>query len=279
MKKKNIIDFSLLLALGALSSLSLPPINFFLINFFTFSIFFIFLFKKLDIQFNKKIFFFYGWLFGFGYFSSNLYWVTISLTFDQGLNFLIPIALLLIPAFLALFYGVVALIFYLFNFKDVISSFFLFSLLFGLTEYIRGNILTGFPWNLIVYSFSENINFISFLSIIGTYSLNLLAISFFTAPAVYILKKSKKEILVSIILLLFPILFFAYGISYKNFFLSKEPSKIPYTIRVLSSNISLDRFYEKTETEIVMNELIKLSAPNLDKKIFFYGLELYLTPI
>ena len=142
--------------------------------------------------------------------------------------------------------------------------------MFGLTEYIRGNILTGFPWNLIVYSFSENINFISFLSIIGTYSFNLLAISFFTAPAVYILKKiQKRNFSIYYIIIISNFIFFAYGISYKNFFLSKEPSKNPYTIRVLSSNISLDRFYEKTETEIVMNELIKLSAPNLDKKIFF----------
>ena len=173
-----------MLILGALSSLSLPPFNFFFINFFTFSIFFIFLFKKLNIQFQKKIFFFYGWLFGFGYFLSNIYWITISLTFEQDFNFLIPIAIFLIPAFLSLFYGIVTLIFYIFNFKNIISSFFLFSLLFGLTEYLRGNILTGFPWNLIVYSFSENINFLSFLSIIGTYSFNLLVITFFTAPAI-----------------------------------------------------------------------------------------------
>ena len=61
-----------------------------------------------------------------------------------------------------------------------------------MTEYARGNVLTGFPWNLIIYSFSENIDFLSFLSVIGTYSFNLLVISFFTVPAVYVLRKSKK---------------------------------------------------------------------------------------
>jgi len=257
-----------MLALGALSSLSLPPFNFFLINFFTFSAFFIFLFKNLNFC-NKKIFFLYGWLFGFGYFLSNIYWITISLTFDQDFNFLLPIALILIPAFLALFYGIITLIFYIFSFKNVISAFFLFSLLFGLVEYIRGNILTGFPWNLIIYSFSDNISFLSILSVIGTYSLNLLVISFFIAPAIYILRKSKKEIVVSIVLLLLPILFFTYSFSYKKIFLSKELKKNPFTIRVISSNISLNRFYKNIDTKNVITELINLSSPDPEKKIFF----------
>ena len=230
--------------------------------------FFIFLFKNLNIS-NKKIFFFYGWLFGFGYFLTNTYWITISLTFDQNFIFLLPIALILIPAFLALFYGIVAFIFYIFSFKNVISAFFLFSLLFGLVEYIRGNVLTGFPWNLIVYSFADNINFLSILSVIGTYSLNLLVISLFTAPSVYILRKSKKEILVSILLLLFPILLLTYSASYKKIFLSKELKENSYVIRIISSNISLDRFYKKKDTENVINELISLSAPDPEKKIFF----------
>ena len=70
---------------------------------------------------------------------------------------------------------------------------FLFSLLFGLTEFIRGNILTGFPWNLIVYSFSENLTFMSPLSIVGTYSFNLLMISFFCYTSSFFLKKIKKR--------------------------------------------------------------------------------------
>ena len=179
------------------------------------------------------IFFLHGWLFGFGYFLSNIYWITISLTFDQDLNFLVPIALIFIPAFLAIFYGIVTFVFYIFSLKNLISAFFLFSLLFGLVEYIRGNILTGFPWNLIVYSFSDNIKFLSFLSVVGTYSLNLLITSFFVAPAILILRRSKKEIIVSIIILLiFPILLLSYSTSYKNIFLSKELKENPYIIRL-----------------------------------------------
>ena len=269
MKKKTVLDLLFLFFLGVLSSMSLPPFNFFFINFFTFSVFFIFIFKKTDNFSKKFIFFSYGWAFGFGYFLTNLYWITISLTFDQSFSFLIPIALVLIPAFLALFYGFVTIIYSFLNIKNLISAFFLFSLLFGLVEFIRGNILTGFPWNLIIFSFSEQLNFISFASIIGTYSFNLLVISLFSAPALIILRKSKKEILVSFFFILIPILLLVYGSSYKQKFLNTDIKKNSYVIRAIGSNISLDRFYDNTSAETVINELINLSAPEKNKKIFF----------
>ena len=52
--------------LGAATSLSLPPLNYLIINFITLSLLFIFLIKKSEKTKNKKIFFLYGWLFGFG---------------------------------------------------------------------------------------------------------------------------------------------------------------------------------------------------------------------
>ena len=266
MNKKFIIEILLVIILGGLTSLSLPPFNFFLINFFTLSILFIFLFKKLAVQRGRNFFFLYGWLFGFSYFLSSLYWITISLTFDPNFTFLIPIALILIPSFLGLFYGLATFIFYKLKIKKLLSSFFLFSLLFGLVEFLRGNILTGFPWNLFIYSLSENLSFISFVSIVGTYSLNLLIISFFSAPAIYILRKSKVEVFISIFMLLIPILFLYYGKLHKQKFLNSEIIDNPYLIRIIGSNISLDRFYSDNQTESIINELINLSSPETNKR-------------
>ena len=269
MKKNLKLEFLLLLILGALTSLSLPPFNFFIINFFTLGIFFGFLFKRLSQQLPKRFFFYYGWCFGFSYFLSSLYWITISLTFDKDFNFLIPISLILIPSFLALFYGLITFFFYLFNPKNILSSFFLFSSLFGVIEFVRGTILTGFPWNLIVYSFSESLNFISIISVIGTYSLNLIIISFFTMPALYILRSSNKDIVVCISLLFLSVIFFTYGIYQQKKFKNYTVKENPYTVRIIASNISLDRFYNKTYAEDVINELISISSPEKKRKTFF----------
>ena len=268
MKKKIYFEFLFLIILGALTSLSLPPYNFLFINFVTFSLFFIYIFKKKKSSNNNKTFL-YGWFFGFGYFLTNIYWIAISLTFDENFKFLFPIALILIPAFLAIFYGVATYFFFLINMKKPVSNLLLFSLLFGVIEFLRGTILTGFPWNLIAYSFSNNLEIIQFTSLIGTYAFNILCISFFTSPAIFILRENKKEIAICICFLLSPIILYMTGSSKIKSFQSLDIIENDYVIRAIGSKIDLDRFYGKTNAASVISELIELSEPDLETKTLF----------
>ena len=191
--KRNLLSHVYIFSLGILSSFSLPPYNFFLINFFTFSALFIFFVKQKFIL-TKTGYFLNGWIFGFGYFMSSLYWITISLTFDQNFKIFIPIAFLLIPLFLAIFYGMATYFFYYFKKFSNISLVLTFSAIFSISEFIRGNILSGFPWNLISFSFSEFLPMLQILSFIGTYSFNLLCLSLFILPSFFYLKKEKYDI-------------------------------------------------------------------------------------
>ena len=267
MKKNIYLDLLYLFFLGVVSSLSLPPFNYFIINFLTFSLLFIFLFKKnSNYKFN---FFLYGWAFGFGYFISNIYWISISLTFDENFKALIPLSLILIPAFLAVFYGMVTYLFKILKFKQIVSSFFLFSLLFGIIEFLRGYILTGFPWNLIAFSFSNHPELLSITSIIGTFGFNLFCFSLFASPSIFILRDSRKDLIVCILFLILPILFYMYGTFYKKKFLNLEATNNNFVIRVIGSNINLDRFYQDVNPTLIINELIKISKPDPSKKIFF----------
>ena len=252
-----------------LTSLSLPPYNYFIINFFTFTAFFYFLIKKLNQKKNKKLFFIYGWLFGFGYFFTNLYWVSISLTFDQNYKFLIPFTIFLIPSFLAVFYGLVSFIFLIYKPKKILSSLLFFSLIFGIIEFIRGSILTGFPWNLIAYSFSNQIEFISIISITGTYGFNLFCILLFTCPAIFLLKEKNKDIGVNIIILLLVIFILIYGSFYKNKYNSLADKNLNYKLRIIGSNVELNRFYQNVDSISIIEELTKISKPNLNDKTIF----------
>jgi len=267
--KRKYIEIVFLIILGAASSLSLPPYNYLIINFFTFSAFFIFLFKKSKITQSKKYFFFYGWLFGFGYFLSSLYWISIALTFDQNFKFLIPITIILIPSFLGIFYGLVTFCFIISKSKKIVSSFLVFSLFFGVLEFIRGSILTGFPWNLIAYSFVNHLEILSITSLIGTYGFNLFCISLFASPAIFILRETRKDIGVCVVFLILPLLFYLYGSSYKETFNSSDVTNYDYKVRVIGSNISLDRFYLNIDPVSVINELIEISEPEKDDKTIF----------
>ncbi len=269
MKKESFTSCLFLIFLGIITSLSLPPFNYFIINFLTFSLIFIFLIKRSKIHQKKKIFFLYGWLFGFGYFASSLYWISISLTFDENFKSLIPLTIFIIPGFLSIFFGLISYMFIVFKSKKIINSFLIFSLIFGILEFLRGSILTGFPWNLIAYSFSNQSEILSITSVIGTYSFNLVCVSLFTSPALLVLRYSKLNIGISIFFLIVFVSFYSYGVYYEDKF-SKEKKEIyDYKIRVIGSNISLDRFYSNIDTVSIIEELVKISNPKLKEKTIF----------
>ncbi len=269
MSKKFYIEIIFLVLLGAATSLSLPPFNYIIINFLTLSMFYIFLVKKFKTNKKRKLFFLYGWLFGYGYFLSNLYWISISLTFDDDFKFLIPFSIILVPGFIALFYGLVTFLFVILKPKRNLSSFFLFSAIFGIVEFLRGSILTGFPWNLIVYSFSNQIEILNITSIIGTYSLNLFCISLFTSPSIFILRDNKKDIAVCIAFFITTMSFYVLGSQNLEKFKKKELNQHDYKIRIVGSNISIDRFYYNIDPISGIEELIEISSPQKNENIIF----------
>ena len=117
--------------------------------------------------------------FGFGYFISSLYWIVNSLTFEEVFKPLIPYALILVPLFLGLFYGFASLLTSYFKIGKNFSTILIISLSFSIIEFIRGFILGGFPWNLIVYSWTDYLYSLQILSVLGTYTFNLITITFF----------------------------------------------------------------------------------------------------
>ncbi len=252
------------------TSLSLPPYNFILINFLTFPIFLFILIeiqKKTDSSWlNFKI----GWLFGIGYFLSSIYWIVYALTFDDIFKSLIPFALIIIPCFLGLFYGVITLVVSRFKLNKNFSSILIFSLVFGVVEFIRGFILGGFPWNLIAYSWTNYLNSLQVLSIIGTYSLNLISITIFALPLLIIFQKKIKSKISLLIFLLFILscnhFYGLWKIKNDEKFYSEFKN---LKIKIISPKISIDRFFESNNENTIINELVELSNPNILQKTIF----------
>ena len=238
--KNKIILYLIVFSLGLISSFSLPPYNLFYINFFSYStLLWILLFNSKEKFVSFKI----GWIFGFGYFISNLYWITHSLTFEDIFKPLIPFALILIPLFLGLFYGFSTLAFSILNPKKNILSVLMLATSLSIFEYIRSFILGGFPWNLIAFSFVNYSEFIQLLSITGTYAFNSMIILLFLSPIILFFKY-KKKFKISIFGFLLFIIFANYfwgNSNLKNYELV-EKDNLGFTIKVISPKIKIKRY-------------------------------------
>ena len=259
--------------LGILTTLSFAPFNLTLINFFTFPIllFLVFLLKKrTESKYRKKksirYFFYLGSAFGFGFFLSGNYWISISLTHDDMFIGLIPFAVILIPLFLSLFFGFVILIIGPFAKKNIFFIL-LFSLVFSLFEFLRGNILTGFPWNLISYSWSWSLESLQILSLIGTYSLSLISITFFCIPFLFFKKEiNKKNILFFLSFLIIFLGNYFYGYIKINNDINLFDESL--SVKIVSPSFALQD-YQNLDEDLQLKRLIKISNPEKKKKTLF----------
>ena len=257
-----------ILILGVITSFSLPPYNYWFLNFLTFSLLLRFLLKNKLKNLNNFIIF--GYLFGFGFFASNMYWIPFSLGFDDSLNFLIPLAIILIPAFLSVFYAFAFAVFKLFiNSKSIFVNIMTFSLVIGFFEYLRGIFLSGFPWNLFAYSFSENIEFIQITSLVGIYGFNTLLLTIFCLPSILYLSKKKTDLIGFSLIILITICSYFYGIIRIESFRSLETKTLSTNFKVLSTNIPIERFYSNVDGEEVLIKLIDLSNPTKNEDTIF----------
>ena len=150
--------------------------------------------KKSKNVYRKKPYlknlFLVGYLFGVGFFLSGIYWISHSLTYDEQFMYLIPFALILIPLFLGLFFGLGTLMagpFIANNFVSVL----IFCSSLSFLDFLRSKILTGFPWNLWAYSWSWFPEVLQLLNHIGLFAFNLLSLTIFCLPLLLIFKKRK----------------------------------------------------------------------------------------
>ena len=265
------------LILGSLTILSFEPFNLTIINLIIFPFFFyllVYINKRSKVIYRqkpyKKNLFIFGLAFGFGFYLSGISWITNSLTFDENFKILIPFALILIPLFLSLFVGLTTLIIgpYL---KLNFPSLLIFTTSLAFSDYLRSNVLTGFPWNLWAYSTIQINEILQITNLIGLYSYNLFVITIFTLPIIYFFKISKiKKIISFIVIFFFIFSLYIYG----NYEVNKnkkslESVKEKIYVKVISPNFNLEYGLTDQEIEKRFRKLIKYSDPDQGKETLF----------
>ena len=265
--QNKILIYLFVFLLGLISSFSLPPYDFFYLNFLSYpALFWILLFNSQDKMASFNI----GLMFGFGFFISNLYWITNALTFEDVFKPLIPFALILIPLFLGLFYGFSTLFFSFLKPKKNLVSILVLATSLSIIEYIRSFILGGFPWNLIAFSFVNYLEFIQILSLIGTYAFNLIVIFLFFLPLILFFDYNiKKKITILIFSLLTILGNYIWGNSIIEKYQKIENKDLQFTIKIISPKIDINRYFQNENPSKLITELINISEPDRSKETIF----------
>ncbi|MBO6717783.1 MAG: apolipoprotein N-acyltransferase [Rhizobiaceae bacterium] len=124
-----------------------------------------------------------GWWFGFGYFIGGLWWVGNAMMVDLArYAWALPIAVLALPAILAVFYGLAAALARPL-WSDGVGRIAALAAAFGLAEWLRSFVLTGFPWNAIGYAAMPVPTLMQSVGIVGMVGMNALAVFVFCLPA------------------------------------------------------------------------------------------------
>ena len=171
-------------AAGALSALALPPVNAWPILFVTFPV----LVWLVDGAAAGRFSGAWraagaGWCFGFGYFLAGLYWIGYAFLVDaKTFGWLLPVAVAGMPAGLALFtalgLGAARLVWV----RGPVRMLALAGMLAG-AEWLRGHVLTGFPWNTFGYALTQPLALAQGISLVGVWAYTFLAIAVFASPA------------------------------------------------------------------------------------------------
>jgi apolipoprotein N-acyltransferase len=200
-----------------------------------------------------------GWWFGLGYFVPGLYWIGYAFLVDADtFAWLLPFAILGLPAYLALFTALGFALARLFWTRDA-SRVIALAASLTMSEWLRGHALTGFPWNTLGYALSEPLALAQTASLIGLWGLTFLAVAIFASPAVLIdgTSRGRKPWIAPVLALVLLLVMTVFG----AIRLSQHPTVLLANtkLRIMQPNLQQDARFNYSAKAEVMKKYLTLS--------------------
>lgn len=178
----------LLLALlaGAVGTLAMPPVDFPPAMLVSLPV--LFLLARAARGFWQA--FWAGTVWGTGQFITGLYWIVFSyLVPPADFALMGPPTVFGLAVLLALFVGAACGCYrvlarrFAVRFDTAWRQVVLFALCFAVFEWLRGHVMTGFPWNLIAHAWNPSTAMLQSAAVVGVWGLSLVSLLIFTLPA------------------------------------------------------------------------------------------------
>jgi apolipoprotein N-acyltransferase len=200
-----------------------------------------------------------GWWFGLGYFVPGLYWIGYAFLVDAStFAWLLPFAILGLPAYLALFMALGFALARLFWTRDA-SRVVALAASLTISEWLRGHALTGFPWNTLGYALSEPLALAQTASLIGLWGLTFLTAAIFASPAALIdgTSRGRKPWIAPGLALVLLLAMAIFGVVR----LSRQPTVMLANVklRIMQPNLQQDARFNYAAKADVMKKYLTLS--------------------
>ncbi|MGI9354372.1 MAG: apolipoprotein N-acyltransferase [Rhizobiaceae bacterium] len=179
---------------GAISALGLAPYHVFPVLFFTLPVLVWLLDGAIPPAGRSGFFgvfsrywpaFRTGWLFGFGYLLAGMWWVGKAFLVDADeFAWLLPFAVLALPAGLGLFYGFGAALARI-AWGDGWVRLAALAAALTLAEWLRGTLLTGLPWNTLGMIFMPTPLLMQTAGLVGLYGVTFLTVFVASSPGIF----------------------------------------------------------------------------------------------
>ncbi|MFG1365357.1 apolipoprotein N-acyltransferase [Xanthobacter sp. V7C-1B] len=198
-----------------------------------------------------------GWWFGFGYFLASLWWIGDAFLVEADVfGWLLPFAVLAMPTGLALFPAIGAVLARLLWSKGGLR---LFALAFGLTvsEWLRGHVLTGFPWNTFGYAFAQSDLLMQSAALVGIWGLTFFAVLLLSSPVLLLVPDRRNLAAVACAALLL-----AGAAGWGGWRLAATPLEVVpgVHLRVMQPNLPQDKKFAYDRRREILADYLALSA-------------------
>ena len=245
---------------GALAVLSVPPFSFFAVLFVSFTLL-VWLIDGAngnpDAGFLGRLrpAFWTGWWFGFGYFTGGLWWLGNALLIQaEDFAWALPIAVFGLPAVLAIFYGL-ATAFARALWSDGLGRIFALAAGFGLAEWLRSFVLTGFPWNAIGYGAMPVPLLMQSSALIGIFAMSALAVFVFSVPALIATRRGAVPgLLLALVLLAAHV-----GFGYWRLSTPLPQADGNMVVRLVQPSVDQSRKWDDEERVRIFDQLVALT--------------------
>jgi apolipoprotein N-acyltransferase len=206
-----------------------------------------------------------GWWFGFGYFLAGLYWIGHALLVDaQTFGWFLPVAVAGVPAVLAIFTAIGiagARLLWTRGATRILAL----AVAVVAVEWLRGHVLTGFPWNAFGYALEFPLPFAQSASVIGIWGLTFITLAVFATPATLVDDRSDTQLpwapfLCGMAVLIVLAAFGAWR-------LSRNPTSFVegVALRIMQPNLQQDDKFNYAAKASVMSRYVNLSSPGGDQ--------------